>query len=100
MPRAPAGSSVGLSATEDRLRAAVRDDKAALLRPQLEQRGSILRVGLRDLDLRHVGFGISGLSPKGPRPCGFPVGGFLCIALRTRTIVDLDLKAASAGSPY
>jgi hypothetical protein len=42
-------------ATEDRLRAFIRDDEAALLRPQFEERGSASRGRLRNLDFRHVG---------------------------------------------
>jgi hypothetical protein len=68
MPRAPAGSSMGRGTTEDRL-VSLRDNKAALLRPQLEERGSVLRRGLRDLT--HGILSDNDLRAKGQDPTEF-----------------------------
>jgi len=62
MPRAPAGSVVGRGTTEDRL-GLVRDNIAALLRPQMEERGSVARRGLGDL--RHGILSDRDLTSKG-----------------------------------
>jgi hypothetical protein len=75
MPWAPAGPRMRWRATEDRLRAIVRDNKAALLGPQLEERGSISRGRLRNLDLRHQVLNGGDRTPKGRRHSGFPGNG-------------------------
>jgi hypothetical protein len=62
MPRAPAGSVIGRGTAEDRL-VFVRDNIAALLRPQMEERGSVARRGLGDL--RHRILSDSDLTSKG-----------------------------------
>jgi hypothetical protein len=48
MPRAPAGPVIGWGTAEDRL-GFVRDNIAALLRTQIEERGPVVRRGLGDL---------------------------------------------------
>jgi hypothetical protein len=59
---------MGRGTTEDRL-VSLRDNKAALLRPQLEERGSVLRRGLRDLT--HGILSDNDLRAKGQDPTEF-----------------------------
>jgi len=61
MPRAPAGPVIGRGTAEDRL-GFVRDNIAALLRPQIEERGPVARRRLGDL--RHGILSDSDLTPK------------------------------------
>jgi hypothetical protein len=61
---------MGRGTTEDRL-AFVRDNKAALLCPQLEECGSVLRRRLRNFGFRHEILSDSDLKAKGQDPTEF-----------------------------
>jgi hypothetical protein len=61
---------MGRGTTEDRL-VSLRDNKAALLRPQLEECGSVLRRGLRNFGFRHEILSDNDLRAKGQDPTEF-----------------------------